>query len=861
MSHAGDVEGFEGRKSAAGFVPFLTRSNHQNFLKAEPRLRKTIPVLMSLFVVVMLVTVGLRLKYEYWTAITESHDRLSMLAELVTRQINAGGGTESAAMDQTRLDHILPAGAAGNGQMILIADPTGAITAQAPAIPLLRGRSLTDYLGPTQQLTKYGKKAGVAEIATAGGTAVFATVRNLTGGGQIALLQTREAALAAWDDLFVFSATILSTAGFMLALIGGAFYWQAARANRADSLYEKTCARFDAALDRGRCGLWDWDLSRGWIFWSHSMYEIIGMEAKDGLISFAEVEALVHPDDNSLYRLAEALLSHSKTTVDHAFRMRHKKGHWVWLRARGQVIQEEGCGPHLVGIAVDITEQKQLAQRTETADLRLRDAIEAISEAFVLWDCDNRLVLCNSKYQQFHDLPNCSVVPGVHYSDVVAAAKLPVVRAEVSRETAETGVGQRTFEARLDDGRWLHINERRTKDGGFVSVGTDITALKLHEEQMMESEREHKATIADLRRSRQVLEQQAQQLVDLAEKYSMEKDRAEAASQAKSDFLANMSHELRTPLNGILGYAANLERGTSLTAQQLNAVQVIRKSGTHLLTLINDLLDFSKIEAGKMELFRNDFRLGKFLDDIVDLFRLKAADQGVVLRSDFAPELPDIVVGDEKRLRQVLLNLLSNAIKFTPAISPHSGDPGEVIFRVSMTEGLFRFEVCDNGIGIAEDQLENIFRSFQQVGQRRFHVEGTGLGLTISQRLVKLMGGELQVRSTPGLGSVFWMDLRLEVPQHPAEAYDPREESRLAAGMPEKPLMAAPPLEKLTVMLKLAKIGDIAAIQQLSEEIARSGEKYLPFCTEMDKLVRGFQLLKIRQFLETMIQAHEESSQ
>ena len=748
MSHAGDVEGFEGRKSAAGFVPFLTRSNHQNFLKAEPRLRKTIPVLMSLFVVVMLVTVGLRLKYEYWTAITESHDRLSMLAELVTRQINAGGGTESAAMDQTRLDHILPAGAAGNGQMILIADPTGAITAQAPAIPLLRGRSLTDYLGPTQQLTKYGKKAGVAEIATAGGTAVFATVRNLTGGGQIALLQTREAALAAWDDLFVFSATILSTAGFMLALIGGAFYWQAARANRADSLYEKTCARFDAALDRGRCGLWDWDLSRGWIFWSHSMYEIIGMEAKDGLISFAEVEALVHPDDNSLYRLAEALLSHSKTTVDHAFRMRHKKGHWVWLRARGQVIQEEGCGPHLVGIAVDITEQKQLAQRTETADLRLRDAIEAISEAFVLWDCDNRLVLCNSKYQQFHDLPNCSVVPGVHYSDVVAAAKLPVVRAEVSRETAETGVGQRTFEARLDDGRWLHINERRTKDGGFVSVGTDITALKLHEEQMMESEREHKATIADLRRSRQVLEQQAQQLVDLAEKYSMEKDRAEAASQAKSDFLANMSHELRTPLNAIIGFSEIME-GQHLGAlgsdKYREYCRDINQSGHYLLEVISDILDMSKIEAGRMTFEYSEFDAVPVIEDAVRVVRADTENHHIEVTREVEGDL--YIHADKRALKQVLLNLLSNARKFTP-------EHGKVTVAARRRDGMIEFAISDTGIGISAASLARLGRPFEQVeNQLTKSHSGSGLGLAISRSLIEGHGGTLTIERTVGAGT------------------------------------------------------------------------------------------------------------
>ncbi len=256
-----------------------------------------------------------------------------------------------------------------------------------------------------------------------------------------------------------------------------------------------------------------------------------------------------------------AQLADAKThLVDHAFRMRHANGHWVWLRARCELVQQSGeGGPHLIGIAVDITEQKTLVERTVEADLRLRDAIETIPEAFVLWDAQNRLVLCNSNFQELHKLPDEAIVPGASYESVISAGSEPVVRAKVTSEGALPGA--RTFEARLDDGRWLHISERRTKDGGYVSVGTDITNIKAHEERLMESERRLMNTVSDLRSSQQTLERQAEELAILAEKYSEEKTRAEEANQAKSKFLANMSHELRTPLNAIIGFSEIMEAG------------------------------------------------------------------------------------------------------------------------------------------------------------------------------------------------------------------------------------------------------------------------------------------------------------
>ncbi|MBD1909379.1 MULTISPECIES: ATP-binding protein [unclassified Leptolyngbya] len=237
------------------------------------------------------------------------------------------------------------------------------------------------------------------------------------------------------------------------------------------------------------------------------------------------------------------------------------------------------------------------------------------------------------------------------------------------------------------------------------------------------------------------------------------KDMAEAANRAKSEFLANMSHELRTPLNGILGYAQILKKSVSLTEQQRNGLEIIHHSGEHLLTLINDVLDLSKIEARKMELHPHDFHFSAFLENLVQMFKVRARQDIAFVYEPIAP-LPTFVQADEKRLRQVLLNLLGNAIKFT--------EHGHVTFRVRPVEddlhlGLakLRFEVEDTGVGIADEQLDAIFLPFQQAGDNRRQIEGTGLGLTITRQLVQLMGSDIQVKSLPGKGSTFWFDIVL----------------------------------------------------------------------------------------------------
>jgi signal transduction histidine kinase/DNA-binding NarL/FixJ family response regulator len=268
-------------------------------------------------------------------------------------------------------------------------------------------------------------------------------------------------------------------------------------------------------------------------------------------------------------------------------------------------------------------------------------------------------------------------------------------------------------------------DKARKGEAFFVAIVRDITERKRAEAKL----------------------QQAKKSAEVA------KRTAEIANQAKSTFLANMSHELRTPLNSILGYTQIFNYDNTLTDKQKEGIEIIHRSGEHLLTLINDILDLSKIEAGKLGIMPVDFRLPEFLKNIADLMKMRAEQKSIEFVYDTLYKLPAAVCTDEKRLRQILLNLLSNAVKFT--------DKGSVTFRAIYYHEKIRFEIEDTGMGIPPDKIDSVFQPFQQIGDQSQQQDGTGLGLPISKQLVEMMNGQLQVESLPGGGSIFWFEISL----------------------------------------------------------------------------------------------------
>ncbi|KQP80955.1 ATP-binding protein [Methylobacterium sp. Leaf117] len=736
---------------------------HVRFVRAETWLRFALPALFATFLICFGAVAAMLLqaqRAEVIRAATTDVEAVTRLAAAAFANIDIDG--EAKANEAHRnLGALLPPGLLHAGRQILLISPDDVIVAANPPLPGPR-RTLTEHLGEMQALSTLGESAGVMTVTLSDGSVVIAALRSLPGGrGQVAVLQPLTGITAAWTLRMRNQAILLGAAALVIIGTGIAYALQTRRAHAVDRVCEEIKQRLDTALGRGRCGLWDWDIPRGRIYWSDSMYALLGYHREREFLSFGDVNALVHPDDGDLYSLARHLAA-SQSTVDHEFRVRGANGNWVWMRMRAEIVPDTiDGGRHLVGIALDVTEQRNLAELNATADMRLRDAVEAISEAFVLWDTGNRLVLCNSKFRHLHALSSEDATPGKRYAEIMGRGVLPPVRREL-RDLEPSGATARTFEAELTDGRWLQISERRTKDGGYVSVGTDITNLKRHQEQLVQSERELIETVRDLKRSRRTLELQTQQLADLAERYLDQKAQAEGANQAKSEFLANMSHELRTPLNAIMGFAELMESevyGTLGSPRYTDYCRDIRSSGDYLLSVIDDILNMSRIEAQTVKLAPREIAVAGAIEGTLKLVGEAARAKSLTVCVDVVEALT--VLADERALHQILTNLVQNAVKFTPA-----GD-GRIIIKARPAGDHVHIFVEDTGIGIPKTHLSRLGAPFQQVETNltRSH-KGSGLGLAIARSMAELHGGGLRIRSQEGLGTIVLVRMPIPTPEH-----------------------------------------------------------------------------------------------
>jgi signal transduction histidine kinase/CheY-like chemotaxis protein len=371
---------------------------------------------------------------------------------------------------------------------------------------------------------------------------------------------------------------------------------------------------------------------------------------------------------------------------------------------------------------------------------RLTDALESISEGFFIYDADDRMVLCNSRYRELY--PGMADVyrPGLEFEEMLRT----VVERGIVADAAERP--QEWIERRLaqhrnpsgsllhpqSDGRWIQINERKTQDGGTVGVFTDVTELKRREQEVAAA-----------------------------------RDAAMQATQAKSQFLASMSHELRTPLNAIIGYSEMLhEEAKDLGLDAfLPDLEKIQGAGRHLLALINNVLDLSKIEAGKMEMLIEDFDVELLIGEVQSVIQPLMAKNANTMVVHAAPDLGSMR-SDQTKLRQSLFNLLSNAAKFT-----NQGTITLAARQFTRDErDWLEFKVSDTGIGMTEAQLGKLFQAFAQAeASTSRDYGGTGLGLAITREFCKMLGGDVAVESTPGAGSTFTIVLPASGPEAEAE--------------------------------------------------------------------------------------------
>jgi signal transduction histidine kinase/CheY-like chemotaxis protein/HPt (histidine-containing phosphotransfer) domain-containing protein len=378
-------------------------------------------------------------------------------------------------------------------------------------------------------------------------------------------------------------------------------------------------------------------------------------------------------------------------------------------------------------LIIGLRQRERVEDERARARRTLENALESMSDGFVMFDPDDRLIACNSRYKDFYKISAPFIVPGALFDDIMREGALrgqyPQAQGDIEKFVVESKSFHRgnhpPMERLLPDGRWVLITERRTPDGGVVGIRTDITPLK--------------RAMQDLATAR---------------------DSARAAGEAKSQFLARMSHELRTPLNGILGFSELLLEDGRLDDDQREKVRNLNNAGKHLLELVNDLLDLTKIESGRMEFASRPFLLKEVIESCGSLVTPDVMRKKLQFTLDFDEKLPKALKGDPTRLRQIILNLLSNAVKFTPT-------GGSIYYRVKRKDAeRLRIEVQDTGPGISPENQRLIFEDFVQlVSMTQNDVLGTGLGLAITSRLVKQMGGEIGCNSTPGSGSLFWLEV------------------------------------------------------------------------------------------------------
>ncbi|WP_375616090.1 MULTISPECIES: ATP-binding protein [unclassified Bartonella] len=735
----------QSHKAQTKRIYLFSGSTYQKLLFIEPWLRRSLPFVIVAFLIA-LAAIRFVSIYDWRNTIDKStRSTIILLASHITNTIDhdllaVSQKEKVSALSHGHLQNILSTfrnqDLINPSTLIAIVDEKGNVLASSNS-EISLGKPLQDFISDSIALQSLGQHAGVMKITIGKDTPALASFHQ-TENGQYGVFISEKMQNSAmeWRKFFSLNITLfIGTSGIILALLY-AYYNQLLRARKTDLISEKIQNRIDMAMMRGRCGLWDWNMVSGRVYWSRAMYEMLGYVPQDALLSISQISAIINPNDANFFDLAQELMGGKKKHIDINVPMRHADGHYVWMRLRAEVTEEEE--PHLVGISFDISEQQQLAEQTAQADLRIRDAIENISESFVLWDAEGRLVMSNSKFCEYAAIPKQILQSGIQRATVEAMTRPALSEYPLK----DDGTGNLTSIRQTADGFWLKINERRTQDGGLVCIGTDISELKQQQEKFEDSERRLFSFIQELKRARGSAQQRATEVEKLNKSLKAEKERAESANKAKSEFLANMSHELRTPLNAILGFSDIMLQSTfgPLGSQRYKEyMHDIYNSGTHLLTLINDILDMSKIEAGRFTLDCKNTDLEPIISEAVRTLTPQAQEKNIAVTTNITPELHAEV--DGRAMKQIFLNLISNAVKFTP-----SG--GNIDVCAFKKKNNLIFKITDTGVGIPQSAIKKLGQPFEQVENQltKSHT-GSGLGLAISRSLLELHKGKLEITS------------------------------------------------------------------------------------------------------------------
>jgi two-component system, cell cycle sensor histidine kinase PleC len=737
-----------------GSARLFAKPAYQKLIAFEPYLRRVIPILTVVFLLVVAALRFLSMLSTHDDLINHAKQNIELTASFIeadyAARVNNNVIFNKSIASSLSQQTLVPL---SKGMTILFVDKNFTVL-EARGTPInVIDKKIDVLLQSGRPLFLFGGSAGVVFVELFD-QKYLASVHFLDAEkASVIVLQDIGTLLAGWKHSMSTSVTLFVLTSGLLLLLLFAYFSQIIRSNDVDQVFGDAHSRINLALARGGCGLWDWDIRGEQLFWSHSMYELLGYRPCDHLLSFEDVQQIIHPEDARLAKLADDVMAGQMSQIDCLLRMRHANGGWISFRVKAQVVSLSVNQLNLSGIAIDVTAHQQLAQEKANSDGLLRNAIECISESFALWGDDGKLLICNTKFQEISGLTQEALLQRLGKPEIEAIRPTVMQQRITSHESSD---GSHLFERMLVDGRWLQVNERKMPNGGIVSVGTDITLMKQHQERLIYSEQRLLSTIYDLSQARRAESERTQEALHLSTQYSAEKERAEAANLAKTEFLANMSHELRTPLNAIIGFSEIMMTGMFGAlgdARYSDYAHDIHKSGNHLLGVINDILDMSKIEAGRFSLDKEDIDLVPIILESVRVISMSAFEKNIKLETRLEDHIS--TYADRRAIKQILLNLLSNAVKFTTC-------GGTITVKTKCTQGRLFLSIKDNGCGMAQRDLKKIGQPFTQIENQLTKTHsGSGLGLAISKSLAELHAGKLRIRSRQGVGTIVsvWIPL------------------------------------------------------------------------------------------------------
>jgi len=682
------------------------------------------------------------------------------LARRLARADGRFAGVVQAAVRLKHFEQFYAAIALGEGGSISLLRDDGLVLAHHPRVESL--------IGSVAQERRREVGAGDLQDEPAGDPTRYVAFRRVPDFPLIiSTALTKEAVLGSWrrDAAILVVGTLGAAIAVILLLC--VLYREMRNLRRSEVLMERQNLKLERnerlLLDAqriGKLGHWFADAAGRNAAWSPQMFEIAGMAATDS-VPFEKFISLLHPEDVRSFFAAQQDARLNGKPFTHEHRWVRSDGTLRWVRLDSDPhLHADGTITGTFGTVQDITERKEAERVARESRNRLSDAIESVSQGFVLYDSEDRFVLANGRFREMFPELSALLVPGMHYDDVLRVGWQLDLFDEQDAKFDEWRADMLTWhragkpiERRYPDGRWIQFVDYRTSEGGIAGIRTDITEFK-----QVQATLEQK--LKDLENSRADLETQKQELVVTTQDLVKARDAAEEASRAKSDFLAIMSHEIRTPLSGMVGMI-ELLRDTPLNEEQQRYAKLARESSDSLLNVINDILDFSRLDAGRISPEHIDFDVLALLEGVVMLMRPRAQDKGLDLAVILANELPQWLKGDPTRIRQVLLNLVNNAVKFTKN--------GRIVIALSHRELAcgrleLRCEVTDTGIGIDPQKQSQLFNPFVQADtsiSRKYG--GSGLGLAISKQLCEMMGGAIGIESGIEEGSTFWFNIKCAI--------------------------------------------------------------------------------------------------